>query len=329
MAVDATERIVNLAFYLAAARRPVSANEIAAHVAGYSAGQSAEAFGRMFERDKDDLRAAGLVLTVDRTGDVERYRCDENATFAETIDLTRLEAVELRTAAAAMLADDSFPFTDDLRPAIAKVVAATRRPAGHADAIVPSASADESPVQQGAAVAELTRAVGDRKRVTFAYTGAQGRASNREVEPWGLFARDGRWYLVAFDPEADGVRVFAVPRIAEMTVAPRPKTPDFAPPEGFDVASYMVMPFQYGPRATEAEVRLSGPAARRAAALTAGQGTLVHSTGDSYLWKVRVASPALFIRWIAEAGAGVEIVSPPDLSDSLRAGLEEVARIHG
>lgn len=329
MAVDASERIVNLALYLASAHQAVSANEIASHVAGYPAGQSPEAFGRMFERDKDDLRAAGLVLVVDRSGDVERYRVDEDATFSETLALTPVEAVELRTAAAAMLADESFPFTDDLRPAIAKVVAATHSAAGHADAIIPSPSADEAPATQGPLVAELTRAVTDRKRVTFDYVGAQGRRSRREVEPWGLFARDGRWYLVAFDPSAEDERVFAVPRISGLTVAPRPKSPDFEPPAGFDIARHMVMPFQFGARATEAVVRLTGPAARRAEALTAGQGTLSRDGDGTYLWRVMVADGPLFARWIVHAGHGVDVVSPAELRLFVRSGLEEVVRLHG
>jgi proteasome accessory factor B len=327
--VDATERIVNLALFLAAAHRPVSANEIAAHVAGYPAGQSPEAFGRMFERDKEDLRAAGLVIVLDRGGEVERYVLDEGATFSESLGLTAIEAMELRTAAAAMLVDESFPFAEDLRPAIAKVVAATRTPAGHADAIIPSASADESPEAQGAAVAALTTAVAARKRVTFDYVGAQGRVSRRCVEPWGLFARDGRWYLVASDPEAEGVRVFAVPRMTDMAVAPRPKTPDFDAPAGFDVARYVVMPFQYGPKVVEAAVRLSGAAAGRAAALTAGQGRLTHDPDGSYTWRVQVANEALFASWAARSGPGVRVLAPVALADRVRAGLEEVARLHG
>jgi proteasome accessory factor B len=327
--VDATERIVNLAFYLAAARRAVSAAEIAAHVAGYPAGQTPEAFGRMFERDKDDLRAAGLAITVDHSVSPERYRLDEDATFSEAVGLTPLEAVELRTAAVAMLADASFPFADDLRPAIAKVVAVTHSPAGNADAILASASADESPQAQGAAVAELARAVAERKRVSFHYVGASGRTSERTVEPWGLFARDGRWYLVALDPAIEETRVFAVPRMSGVEVAPRPKTPDFDRPADFDVARYMLMPFQYGPRMVEAVVRLSGPAGRRAAALTAGQGRLIREADDVYLWRVPVASVALFARWAAAAGPGVRIVGPDALSGHLRSGLAEVIRIHG
>lgn len=325
--MDATERIVNLAFYLASAHRPVSAAEIQAHVAGYSAKQSPEAFGRMFERDKEDLRAAGLVLTVDRD-DVERYRLDEDATFAGTVALTRVEAVELRTAAAAMLADASFPFTDDLRPAIAKVVAAAHTPAGHAGAVLPSPSADEAPDAQGAAVAELATAVAARKRVGFGYTGAQGRGSQREVEPWGLFARDGRWYLVAFDPGSDGVRIFAVSRVDGLSVAPRPKTPDFEAPVGFDVTSYMLMPFQYGPRAVDATLRFTGPAALLAQALVAGQGRLAPEAGGRYTWTVPVASEELLARWIAAHGPGIEVVAPPSLAARVRDGLAEVVRIH-
>lgn len=329
MTGDPTERIVNLAIYLAANPRPVSATEIAAHVSGYPASQSPEAFGRMFERDKEDLRAAGLVICIDRSGAVERYRLDESATYAETIGLTPLEAVELRTAAAAMLVDGSFPFADDLRPAIAKVVAATHSPAGYADAIVPSPSADESPELQGASVSLLAAAVADRKRVAFGYTGAQGRISRRDVQPWGLFARDGRWYLVAFDTEADGVRVFAVPRMTGTVVAPRPKTPDFEPPADFDVSRYMVMPFQFGARTVEAVVGLTGPAARRATALTAGQGSLTRRVDGSFVWRVAVASPDLFARWIVAAGPGVSVLGPPELAGRLRSGLEEVVRLHG
>lgn len=324
---DASERIVNLAFFLAAAHRPVSATEIAAHV--YPPGQTPEAFGRMFERDKEDLRTAGLVIALDRTGEVERYSFDEHATYAEAVALTPLEAVELRTAAAAMLADDSFPFAEDLRPAMAKVVAATRRSSGASDVILPSASADESPGAQGATVARLTTAIADRKRVSFRYVDAKGGVKPREVEPWGLFAQDGRWYLVAFDTAAGAVRTFATPRISGMTVAPRPKTPDFDAPADFNVADYMTMPFQYGPRSVEALVEFTGAAARRAATLTAGRGAMGRGVGETVTWRVPVASEELFARWVVENGPGIRVLEPVGLADAVRAGLAKVVALHG
>jgi proteasome accessory factor B len=330
MAGNATERIVNLALFLASAHRPVSATEIAAGVAGYPAGQNEAAFNRMFERDKEDLRQSGLVITLDRTGDVERYRFDPDATFSESIALTPVEAMELRAAAAAMLADASFPYTTDLRTAVAKIVAAAGTPMGSSSAILPSPSADETPEAQGVAVAELTRALTARKRTRFSYTGAQGKLSRREVEPWGLFARDGRWYLVANDPSAGGARVFAVSRMEDLAVeSSRPKTPDFERPAGFDVAAFMLMPFQYGPRTVEARLRFAGAAAGRAVTLTAGQGTLTRSADGSVVWRVPVADQSLLARWIVENGPGIEPLSPPSVREHLVEGLREAEALHG
>jgi predicted DNA-binding transcriptional regulator YafY len=330
MTATATERIVNLALFLASAHRPVSASEIAASVAGYPAGQADAAFNRMFERDKDDLRQAGLVITIDRADEVERYRFDPDATFSETVELTPVEATQLRAASAAMLADASFPYTADLRAAVAKVVAAAGISGGESTAILASASADESPQAQGAAVAELTRAVANRKRVRFSYTGAGGRRSRRDVEPWGLFARDGRWYLVANDPAVASERVFAVTRMEDAAIeASRPKTPDFERPTGFDVTRFMLMPFQFGEHVHDAVLRLTGQAARRAVALAAGQGSLTQAAGDAVVWRVPVASDTLLASWIVENGPGIEAVAPDSLRETLAAGLRRVVELHG
>lgn len=327
---SASERIVNLALYLASARRPVSAREIATDVAGYPTGQSDAAFGRMFERDKDELRRAGFVIELDRASETERYRFDADATFAEAVDLTPVEAVELRAAAAAMLSDPSFPYAEDLRLALAKLTAASDASLGSSPSVKDSLSADEDPEAQGAAVAELTRAIGTRKRVSFAYTGAGGRSSERTVEPWGLFARDGRWYLVARDPAADGVRVFAIARAAELHVDPaRPKTPDFEVPSDFDVRTWMLMPFQYGSETREAVLRLSGPAAHRATGLVAGQGILRPEPGGTLLWNVPFADETLLARWIAMNGPGIAVVSPASVRETLTSGLRRAAEIHG
>jgi proteasome accessory factor B len=329
MGVTASERIVNLALFLASARRPVSAQEIAAGVAGYSPEQNPAAFGRMFERDKDDLRHAGLVIEIDRSDTVERYRVDVDATFSDVVELSPIEAVELRAAAAAMFGDPSFPYAEDLRLALAKLTAASDVRVRASSAALTALSADEDPAAQGAAVARLTHAIGARKRASFSYTGAEGRTSQRTVEPWGLFARDGRWYLVARDPAADGVRVFAVARIAGLDVeSAHLKTPDFDVPEDFDVRTWMLMPFQYGAQTREATLRFTGSAAHRAEALTAGQGALERTAGGA-LWRVPFADEMLLARWIAANGPGIEVVSPDSLRASLAAGLREVVKQHG
>jgi predicted DNA-binding transcriptional regulator YafY len=329
MGASPTERIVNLALYMASAPRPVSAREIAGAVAGYPPDQADAAFGRMFERDKKDLRRAGFVIEVDHDTEVERYRFDPRATYSDAVDLKPVEAVMLRAAAAAMLTDPSFPYPDDLRLALAKLIAAADGAIGHSSAVRSALNADEDPSSQGAAVAALTHAIGARKCASFSYTGAGGKASRRTVEPRGLFARDGRWYLVARDPAVDDIRVFAVARIGGLSVDPRrPETPDFDPPVGFDVRTWMLMPFQYGPQTGEALLRLTGSASRRAEALVGGQGSLKRAGSDAYLWRLPYADETLLARWIAANGPGIEIVSPASLRDTLVDGMRTVMEQH-
>lgn len=327
---DATERIINLALYLAAGSRPASAEEVRANITGYPAGQDDAAFARMFERDKEVLREAGLVLSVDRTEGTESYRLDASATYAGRITLDPRETMELRAAGLAMLADPSFPYGEDLRFALAKLMAGADVPDVPSAPALTALTADEDPKAQGAAVALLTDAATLRKRVRFAYTGAHGKHSAREVEPWGLFAREGRWYLVGRDPAAGATRVFAVSRMRDTTMhETRPKTPDFQPPADFDVRRWMVMPFQFGPTRTDAVLSFSGATARRAEVLTAGQGALSAGPEGVVIWRVPVADEALLARWVAETGPGVEILEPASARETLLAGLRRAVARHG
>lgn len=327
---DTAERLVNLALFLAAAREPVSAAQVQAQVAGYPEGQATATFLRMFERDKEDLLATGIVLEVVRSGETERYRLDGAATFAGGIDLAGEDAALLRAAGAALLGDPSFPFQDDLRVALAKVAAATGTAHSEAPA-VPAVSllADEDPEAQAEAVAEASRAIAARKTVTFSYTNLQGVDASREVEPFGVFARDGRWYLVGRDRAADGMRVFAMARAGRMAVdTVRPKTPDFDPPADFDIREWMALPFQYGAERSEAVLRLTGAASARAGALTGPRATVETADGGT-LVHLPVSDARALASWAVANGPGVEVLEPPAAREELARGLRKVADLHG
>ena len=185
---DATERLVNLALFLADARGPVTAEQVRSQVEGYPADQDDTAFIRMFERDKDDLRLMGLRIESDSEG---RYRLDTSSTFAGDLQLSAEEVAAVRVVGVALLDDPAFPFAEDLRFALAKIATAIEAP----DAPVTGHLADESPSDQGTAVAALERAASARKRVRFAYVNSLGEHKSHEVEPYGLFVRDGRQLL--------------------------------------------------------------------------------------------------------------------------------------
>jgi proteasome accessory factor B len=326
---DPAERLVNLALFLDAAREPVSAAQVQAQVAGYPSGQTETAFLRMFERDKEDLLSAGLVLEVVRSGDTERYRLDREATFSGELALEPEEAVLLRTAGAAMLGDPSFPFAQDLRMALAKITAAS----GDYDepaAPVISLLADESPAVQAEAVAALARALSARKLVSFGYTNLEGRRAGRQVEPLGVFAREGRWYLVGHDRDADGMRVFAVARMTDLVAnTVKPKSPDFEARGDFDIREWMALPFQWGPGRVATLLRFSGPVASRARGLASGQGTLETQADGTVLWRVGASDPRALAAWAIANGPGIQVLEPDEVRDALSAGLQRVVSAHG
>ena len=62
MAIAKAERLMNLALCLLGTRRPLSKRELRGSIEAYMEAGNDEAFDRMFERDKDDLRELGLVI---------------------------------------------------------------------------------------------------------------------------------------------------------------------------------------------------------------------------------------------------------------------------
>ncbi len=311
---DATERLVNLALRLAAARGPVSATRIRDEVEGYPAAgeQDDDAFKRMLERDKDQLRENGFVIEADAEGN---YRLDAEATFASRVTLGALERAVMRAAGLAMLSDPSFPFAPELRFALAKLSAG---PEGF-DAPLSALLADEDPVSQGASVAIITGAIEARKTLSFRYTNSLGEHKTHTVEPYGVFALDGRWYLVARDPSLDETRTYAVTRAEDLAVNPtRPRHPDFERPADFDVGRYINLPFQYGAEEIPATIVFARDQAWRAPALCSGVGTLTERDDGTAEWHVTARDGRRLLRWMIENGPGLTVAAPSTLTELLR-----------
>ncbi len=320
---DAVERVVNLALFLAAAPVPVTAERIRAEVLGYPEGQDDAAFLRMFERDKDDLKRMGFVVDGDAEG---YYRLDSSATYAAAVELTPPETSALRIAGAALADDPSFPFAADLRLALAKISA-------EVDACDPPVSArlaDEDPQRQGETVAVLSAAVAMHKRVAFGYTNSLGISAPHEVEPYGLFLHDGRWYLVGRDTAKDETRTYTIARIEDAAANPTaPKSADFERPADFDIARFVRLPFQFGSDEFEALIEIGPEAAWRTRSLVSGQGELRFAPDGSATWSVTARSGPRLLRFVIENGPGLTLAEPPELVAELADGLERAVMLHG
>lgn len=321
---DPEERLVNLALLLGAAKEPVSAAECRAAGIGYPEGQDETAFLRMFERDKDVLRGCGLAIEVVKDGDGERYVLDRSATYAAEVTLTPEESAAVRTAAAALAGDASFPFADDLTAALTKLGWAGDERSAYSEAV------DENPDVQVQAARLLASAASARKTATFGYTNARGEHKTHSVEPHGLFFREGRWYLVARDRDIGDVRVYALRRMDGCSVNPSaPKTPDFTVPEGFTIDEYARLPFQYGREHIETRVRFAPDEAWRAERLAGGVGALVSLPEGSAEWRVEASDAAALASWCVEHGPGIVPTEPETVVAAFRTGLEEVCERHG
>ena len=101
VAISKVERLMNLVIALLSSRTYISAERIRRVVAGYADCPTEEAFSRMFERDKNELRDLGIPLEIGRVSSfdpTEGYRIKRDAYALPDIALTAEEAAAVAVA---------------------------------------------------------------------------------------------------------------------------------------------------------------------------------------------------------------------------------------
>ncbi|NYG08502.1 proteasome accessory factor B [Phycicoccus badiiscoriae] len=221
-----TERLLNLVLCLLYTRRPLPKSRIRAVVPQYGDAVSDEAFDRMFERDKDELRELGIPLVTQDIGgawdDEVGYRIDQREYALPDITFEPDELAVLglasRTWAHASLAG---PAAQALRKLKAADI---ERDGDSLIGIEPRLGTSEP------AFEPVKNAVVGQRTITFGYrTGGQGEVNARTVQPWGLASWHGRWYLTGFDLDREAPRVFRLSRI-DGDVTEVKKAPPYAVP---------------------------------------------------------------------------------------------------
>jgi predicted DNA-binding transcriptional regulator YafY len=104
----------------------------------------------------------------------------------------------------------------------------------------------------------IAQACRDQERLQFDYTRRDGEGADRAVEPHGLVAVTGRWYLVAWDTHRGDWRTFRVDRIR----APRASGARFHPRTlpGGDAAAFVRESIRQAPRSYTATLTVHAPA---------------------------------------------------------------------
>ncbi|MBW1602147.1 WYL domain-containing protein [Streptomyces sp. JJ66] len=211
MAIAKAERLMNLALCLLGTRRPLTKRELRTSIEAYLEAVSDDAFNRMFERDKDDLRELGLIIDIGENVDGEAaYQARRDLNQLPPITFDPAEAAALGLAARvwqqARLAGAAHGALQKLRAAGMPEAEETYGSSGALEPRIPA---------QEAAFEPLMLACRDRRPVVFPYRKPDApQAARRHVEPWALECWRGHWYLAGWDRDRRGERVFRLSRIA-------------------------------------------------------------------------------------------------------------------
>lgn len=229
MARKRTERLLNLVIALLATTRPLSVAEIHRSVDGYP-DEPDEASLRGFERDKKELRDLGVPIetVVDPLYEDEiGYMIHRDAYLLPEVDLTPEEAAAIALAA-------RFWRSEDLSRVVSTALLKLKAVGIDVDAPLPVGL--EPRIRTVAAFSPVAAAVRLRRQVRFRYRNAGAtEVEERHVQPWGVASRRGRWYLVGWDLDRDGERVFRLDRIQGDVVA-EGSADAFSPPADLDLS---------------------------------------------------------------------------------------------
>ena len=198
--------------------------------------------------------------------------------------------------------------------ALAKLRAAGVEPdTAQLSALAPSVQASEP------AFEPLWNAVLDRTRVSFTYR----EGERRTLEPWGLTASKGRWYVIGWDTDRAATRMFKLSRMADL---PRrvSRAGAYEVPADLDLR---VLARTLAPR-EPSETALLAIRRGRAPALTRlGEPATSEAPrpGGFDVWAVPYADLWSMAEEISQLAADVVVLAPVELRDLVLRGLSAVA----
>ena len=207
---DRAERLLNVLFALMASARPMPKSALREVIDAYRESPSEEAFERMFERDKDELRGMGVPIeTIEGTdgqGGIEGYRILRDAYALPEVAFTPDELSVLGLAAKVW---EQASLGASARRALRKLESL-----GDGSIIEGPVGIEARIATSDSAFPVVMDAIRERRVVSFEYRKPSARDGDvREVEPWGVVSRRGHWYLVGHDRDRQEPRVFRLSRI--------------------------------------------------------------------------------------------------------------------
>ena len=203
-----SERLVNLVIALLATKRYLTKSEIFRTIEGYEG--SSDSMERMFERDKDELRALGIEIEVSALDPLfddevgyrirsENFELDRNGFTPTEIAYMSLAAQVWKDASLGEIA----------QKAIRKLSGLVK----HTDiSEIPTLA----PAVLNAPIflTEIIDCISQRKPIGFSYIDSEMNTLERTVNVYSYFSLKGFWYFCGFDDTKQDVRTFRCDRIS-------------------------------------------------------------------------------------------------------------------
>ncbi len=312
-----TERLLNLVIALLATRRWLTKEQIRHAVPQYADCETTEAFDRMFERDKEDLRELGVPLETGSDSawfeDEQGYRIDRAEYALPEVELT---AEELAVLGLASRVWQQASLAGPAARALVKLRAlGVETDEDSLVGVEPRIRSAEPTFQP------LYAATRDRAPVSFRYRRPDGAVAERHVEPWAVASRSGWWYVVGHDRDRGGPRAFKLSRI-ESGVKRIGKPGSYAVPDDVDPRQYIAGAPSSVRDTREARLRLR---AGRCAALRlrsrpddAPDGAAAPDAVEGWdVVRVPIGEPEIFAEEVATLGPDVVVLEPDDVRDAV------------
>jgi predicted DNA-binding transcriptional regulator YafY len=323
-----TERLLNLLIALLNTKYGLRRSELREKVY-HDTVSSDVSFGRMFERDKTELRQFGfLVETLTDKGwgsddpATTRYRIGKDSNRLPDVSLTPEECTVLILAAQLW---EHAALGSAALDAVRKLQAA----GGLSDAELP-VGVQPRIRPAGQAFEDLVTAMHAQHPVSFSYLASStGKEEERRVEPWGLGSRFGQWYLVGRDQTRGERRFFRLSRLTSAVTVLEKET--FTPPARFNVRAELAelaeLPLRSAVVDVEAD-RLLG-LRKRARPVQPGAEPAAQPGGEPAPGRDRLAVPFRDAETLGEElasyGPRVKVVAPPELVTAVRRRLAAAA----
>lgn len=318
MSTEKSERLLNLLIMLLVQRHYVAKDRIRRIVYGSS---STDAFEKMFERDKEELRSLGVPVEV---GQMDAYFDDEPG-YRIRPDEFALPAIDLAPDEAAVIGLATKVW-EHATLARATTEAVRKLTAAGVDVDVtaleiaqPRLAADEPSFDV------FWEAVCERTPLEFDYTRSGSLTSTtRHLQPWGVTRYSGRWYAVGFDTDRNDERVFRLSRVqGEARKVGAPGSYEIPPDVDIKEVARRLAPAPSAERAVVlARSGSAWPLRRAADSVEAG----VDGPDDRTAWDrlVLTRGPVGLADEILTFGADVYVEEPTTLRDQVVARLRGV-----